>query len=172
MNWKNPAIPRHVVQMIPVDLTRKFLVMHRSNNVRSARNCWSFPSGMHDIGETIKQCAVRELKEEYGLNTLKYQNLGVYENIAPDKDAKEQYHWVITLGTCIVEDVTKAENKEPEKHDKMEFTNLDDFMSSDWWDNHQFHESFMTAIRPQFFHLFRKIDDAINNYGQHVEKSS
>ena len=62
-----PAIPRSVVQMVPVDLEGRLLVMHRSDKVRSAKNVWSFPSGLHDIGETQEQSVARELLEEYDL---------------------------------------------------------------------------------------------------------
>lgn len=111
--------PYPVVQMLVYDSQERFLLMHRSKENRSAANVWSFPSGLHDIGETQKECALRELEEEYGLQGETYWPLGVYENIAGDENATQQFHWVITFAAVRVADVTQAVNKEPHKHDVM-----------------------------------------------------
>jgi ADP-ribose pyrophosphatase YjhB (NUDIX family) len=140
--WKEPAVPRTAVQVIPIDIAGDILMMHRSNNVRSARNVWSFPSGLHDIGELSHECGRRELQEEYGLIGIRHTLLGVYENIAGDSDAVEQYHWLIVLMGVLVQDVNAAINKEPEKHDQMKTLEAA-CLEFDWfWDDHPFHPSF------------------------------
>lgn len=149
MKWKPPPtkpVPLHVMQMIPFDYQERVLVMHRSSKVRSARNCWSFPSGLHDIGESYRLCAHRELNEEYGLVSKQIYPMGLYENIAGDSDAEEQYHWVITVVGALVDDVRVAVNKEPKKHDGMrtdltltEMLNVEKFLLE-----HTFHKSFST----------------------------
>jgi ADP-ribose pyrophosphatase YjhB (NUDIX family) len=136
--WKEPAVPRHVIQMLVGDGT-KYLIMHRSNNVRSARNVWSIPSGEHEIGETIQACAYRELEEEYGLVALDHVLLDQYENIAGD-ESPPHYHWVISLYGIKVEDVTKAINREPDKHDQMIFPTHQE-LNKEFFESHQFHPS-------------------------------
>ena len=145
--WKQPANPRTAVQMMAVDLEGNLLVMHRSKNVRSAANCWSFPSGLHDIGETQEATAVRELEEEYGLTgALSAKQLLTYENIAGDLNAEEQYHWVISLYVVVFPTVTVAQNKEPEKHDEMKFVHYSEIGFGKFFEAHQFHPSFHKAV--------------------------
>lgn len=142
--WKQPAVPRHVVQMFIVDQFGKLLLMHRSNNVHSARNVWSIPTGTHEIGESVATTIQRELMEEYGLHAQQHRLISQYENIAGDLDHPDdpQYHWVLSLFAVRVTDVTMAINREPEKHDKMEFVPLS-ILEDDvaFLEKYQFHKS-------------------------------
>lgn len=45
---------------------------------------WALPGGFVDIGETVEQAAVREAKEETGLEVCLKQLLGVYSDPARD----------------------------------------------------------------------------------------
>jgi 8-oxo-dGTP pyrophosphatase MutT (NUDIX family) len=164
MNWKptTVAVPLHVVQMIAVDPSRRMLLMHRGPNVRSARNVWSFPTGMHDVGESIPQTAVRELHEEYGLRCQGHSviPLGVYENIAGDPDATEHYHWVINVVAVFVPSLEVAVNKEPEKHDDMQFAPIHLWMDPRaLFAKYPFHASFIAWSSINYanimFELFR-----------------
>lgn len=150
MNWKKceEAVPRSAVQMIPFDAAEQVLLMHRSDKVRSARNVWSFPSGMHEIGNTLEAEAFRELKEEYDLTGLRSSLLGVYENIGGDPEpGAEQYHWVISVLAVEVVDVTMAVNREPDKHDKMEFTTIGELRRLSF-EKYPFHQSFQEWFYP------------------------
>lgn len=141
-NKFDDAIPVPAVQIIPVDKTGRVLVMHRSNNVRSAKNIWSFPSGLHDIGKTWWEVAQNEMTEEYGLKLLRAHPIGTYENIAGDA-GNHQWHWVVHVVTGLVEDITKSVNKEPDKHDRMEYVPLADLLTDAFWTKHPFHKSFV-----------------------------
>lgn len=142
--WKMPKepMPMSVVQVIPVDLMGRVLVMHRTDKVRSAKNCWSFPSGMHDIGKTIFEVAQNELVEEYGLAMRRAVRLGGYENIAGDAKEEAQYHWVINVLVALVNDVSAAVNREPERHDKFDVVNVRDIGSARFLAQYKFHETF------------------------------
>lgn len=136
--------------------------MHRSNNVRSARNVWSFPSGLHDIGETWDQTACRELEEEYSLkNCLGSCAIYAYDNIAGDSDSDEQYHWIMTVCVSVFDSLDNAENKEPEKHDEMRVIEVTELRSSRFWKVHQFHESFQKKFQPNRSILVDRIQDVI-----------
>ena len=148
MQWKEPAVPRHVIQMLIVDPNQRCLIMHRSNNVRSARNVWSIPTGEHEIGETIEQCAFRELEEEYGLIGNDITLLSQYENIAGD-ESPPHYHWILSIYGIHADDVTKAVNKEPDKHDQMIFPRMRD-ISDEFFDTHRFHVSLHDHLRLNF----------------------
>ena len=53
------SVPRHRD-------TGEYLILRRSQQV-SASGLWSFPGGKMEKGETVRQAALRELKEETGL---------------------------------------------------------------------------------------------------------
>jgi ADP-ribose pyrophosphatase YjhB (NUDIX family) len=52
------------------------LLLHR----RSDSKLWALPGGVMDIGETIAQCAEREVEEETGLTVRAYRVVGVYSD--------------------------------------------------------------------------------------------
>lgn len=155
MNWKLPAIPQSAVQVLVIDRPGRLLVMHRSATVRSAPNVWSFPSGLHDIGEMQEDCARRELEEEYGLtDILGITRLGLYENIAGDANAAEQYHWNVSVFAALVPDVEAAVNREPDKHDRMEFVHAHAICDKEFYAEHPFHPSFERWIIPRSQRVF------------------
>lgn len=132
--------------MFVVDMKDRLLLMHRTDKVRSAKNVWSIPSGTHELGETIFDCASRELLEEYGLEIECMQFVDQYENIAGDEPDQEQYHWVMTLLMVRVADVTKAINREPDKHDKMETLPYTLLANDSFLADYQFHTSLQQRL--------------------------
>ena len=52
------------------------VLLHR----RRDSGLWALPGGVMDIGETIGQCAEREVEEETGLTVQAYRLVGVYSN--------------------------------------------------------------------------------------------
>ena len=57
------------------------LVRHRKGN----RQYWVLPGGRLEYGETFEECAVREIKEETGLDVEVERFLFLSEAIAPDR---------------------------------------------------------------------------------------
>jgi 8-oxo-dGTP pyrophosphatase MutT (NUDIX family) len=140
--FRDPAVPRHAIQCLVIDRHERVLVIHRSDKVRSAKNVWSFPSGLHDIGETIEITMVRELHEEFALTPSSFGYLGVYENIAGDPTLTEHYHWVISVFAVLVEDLGYTINREPDKHDQFHLVQLCDL--DDLTTAYEFHTTFTT----------------------------
>jgi 8-oxo-dGTP pyrophosphatase MutT (NUDIX family) len=60
---------------IVVDNDGRFLLQRRRDNRR-----WALPGGVMDIGETIAQCAEREVQEETGLTVKAYHLVGIYSD--------------------------------------------------------------------------------------------
>lgn len=118
------ALPYVTVCIIPFDKTRKFPIIWRTENVRSAKNQWSLPTGLHEPGFTLGEQACNELNEELGLtgNPDTWRFLTTYENILP----KDNYHWVISMGTIAVRSLGELTNKEPDKHGEIRL--IDPFM--------------------------------------------
>lgn len=64
------------------------LLIKRSDKSEAYPNSWALPGGFLDKGESLEQCAVRELKEETGLVAENLMPMGVYSK--PDRDPRSQ----------------------------------------------------------------------------------
>lgn len=131
------------------DETGRFPILFRGPNVRSARNIWSLPSGLHENGFTLAGQFCNELQEECNLTAdpATARKIGVYENIAPDMPEDEsaaQWHWVIHILAVRVKTLETFINKEPDKHPEIKFITVSDLLDSlqhDTW-----HPSLRTAL--------------------------
>ena len=56
---------------------------------------WSIPGGLVEIGERVSDAAVREAKEETGLDVDLVRVIGVVDKIIRDDDSNVKYHFVI-----------------------------------------------------------------------------
>jgi 8-oxo-dGTP diphosphatase len=61
---------------------------------------WSIPGGVLEIGETLRQAAVREALEETGLTVTTGELLGVFDRILSDADKRTRYHYVLIDFLC------------------------------------------------------------------------
>jgi 8-oxo-dGTP diphosphatase len=61
---------------------------------------WSLPGGVLECGETLREAAVREAREETGLEVETVDMLGVYERIIPGDDGRTRYHYVLIDFLC------------------------------------------------------------------------
>jgi 8-oxo-dGTP diphosphatase len=61
---------------------------------------WSIPGGMLEVGERVREAAVREVLEETGLTVETADLLGVYDRILRDSSGKTRYHYVLIDFLC------------------------------------------------------------------------
>lgn len=61
---------------------------------------WSIPGGVLEVGETLREAAVREALEETGLTVETADLLGVYDRILHDADERTLYHYVLIDFLC------------------------------------------------------------------------
>lgn len=110
--------PYATVGAVVFDSKGRTALLHRGKNVRSAKNCWSVITGLHEEGLSFKQQLANEIREEIGVEAIGDPHpIGFYENIVTHET--DNYHWVILMFVQEVEDLDKAINQEPDKHDDM-----------------------------------------------------
>ena len=131
-NWNKIEAPRPqvVVAGFAVRPDGKFPVLYRTDKVRSAKNCWSLPSGMHEIGLTYDQQFSNELEEELGLVTLKVEGKAVstyHEPLVGYENILEGWHWCINMMVILVEDA-EIINKEPDKHSEIRWVHFEEML--------------------------------------------
>jgi ADP-ribose pyrophosphatase YjhB (NUDIX family) len=65
-----------VVAAVLIEMDSRLVMIRRANE--PGQGLWSFPSGYVDRGEPVETAAIREVKEETGLNVSLTGFLGVY----------------------------------------------------------------------------------------------
>ncbi len=61
---------------------------------------WSIPGGVLEVGELVREAAVREAREETGLTVEAVELLGVYDRVLRDPEQRVQYHYVLIDFLC------------------------------------------------------------------------
>ena len=61
---------------------------------------WSIPGGVLEVGETLREAAVREAMEETGLTVEPGELLGVFDRVLRDSDGRTRYHYVLIDFLC------------------------------------------------------------------------
>jgi 8-oxo-dGTP diphosphatase len=89
------------------------LLIQRAQRVDEGK--WGFPGGTLELGETLTDCAERELREEAGVEANSVGVLTAYDYIGRDADRRVRFHYTLV---CVVLDwrAGEGEVREPEVH--------------------------------------------------------
>jgi 8-oxo-dGTP diphosphatase len=71
----------------------KILLEKRKNEPGKGK--WSIPGGLVELGESVEQTVIREVKEETGLEVEKPEHIDVVDNVIRDENGVVKYHFVI-----------------------------------------------------------------------------
>ena len=71
----------------------KILLEKRKNDPGKGK--WSIPGGLVELGESVEQTVIREVKEETGLEVEKPEHIDVVDNVIKDENGEVKYHFVI-----------------------------------------------------------------------------
>lgn len=97
MKREFPEVPLVGVGAIVIEGDRVLLVKRAHPPIQGQ---WSIPGGVLEVGELVREAAVREAREETGLIVEPGELLGVYDRILRDVEKRVQYHYVLIDFLC------------------------------------------------------------------------
>jgi 8-oxo-dGTP diphosphatase len=111
-------VPRVGVGVLLIDSQDRVLLTLRKRAPEAG--CWSIVGGKVDFLENLEQCAVREAREEAGVEVVLIRLLCVTDHVLPD----EAQHWVAPayLGRIVG---GEPRNCEPDKTQEVKWFALD-----------------------------------------------
>ena len=96
MKREFPELPLVGVGAIIIEGSRVLLVKRAHTPLQAQ---WSIPGGVLEVGELIREAAVREAREETGLIVEPADLLGVYDRVLR-AEGRVQYHYVLIDFLC------------------------------------------------------------------------
>ncbi|MGC1371193.1 MAG: NUDIX hydrolase [Candidatus Sulfotelmatobacter sp.] len=97
MQREFPEVPLIGVGAIIIEGDRVVLVKRAHPPLQSE---WSIPGGVLEVGELVREGAVREAREETGLAVETIELLGVYDRVLRNPQQRVQYHYVLIDFLC------------------------------------------------------------------------
>jgi 8-oxo-dGTP diphosphatase len=97
MKREFPEIPLVGIGAIIVADDRVLLVKRAHPPIEGQ---WSIPGGVLEVGELLRDAAVREAREETGLIVETGELLGVYDRVLRGLENRVQYHYVLIDFLC------------------------------------------------------------------------
>lgn len=104
MSDQTPRNPLPTVDILVHHPARGVLLIERANPPHG----WALPGGFIDYGESAEAAAVREAREETGLDVVLTDLLGVYS--APDRDPRQHTLSVVYLAEAFDLSALKADD--------------------------------------------------------------
>jgi ADP-ribose pyrophosphatase YjhB (NUDIX family) len=107
MQREFPEVPLVGVGAIIIEDSRVVLVKRAHPPLQAE---WSIPGGVLEVGELVRDAAIREAREETGLTVEPGELLGAYDRVLRDADQRVQYHYVLIDFLCrrVVGDIAAA----------------------------------------------------------------
>ncbi len=97
MQREFPETPLVGVGAIIIENARVVLVKRAHPPLQAE---WSIPGGVLEVGELVREAAIREAREETGLTVDPGELLGVYDRVLRDANQRVQYHYVLIDFLC------------------------------------------------------------------------
>ncbi len=97
MKREFPEIPLVGIGAIIIEDSRVLLVKRAHPPIQGQ---WSIPGGVLEVGELVREAAVREAREETGLIVEPGELLGVYDRVLRNEEKRVQYHYVLIDFLC------------------------------------------------------------------------
>lgn len=98
---RQPRTPLLTVDCVVFDKTGRLLLIKRGNPPFKGQ--YALPGGFVDVGETVEAAALRELKEETGVDGEIVRLIGVYSD--PDRDPRGH---TVSVSFLVRSEMTEA----------------------------------------------------------------
>ena len=138
--YPRPALTADCVVITKGEMPKLLLIQRGEEPYKGQ---WAFPGGFMEMDETTEQCAIRELKEETGLELSELHQIGAYSKV--DRDPRGR---TVTVAYLAVVDSTIAVEGQ------------DDAAKAEWWP--------LTTPPPLAFYHEDILKDAKALYGRIV----
>lgn len=93
MSRMYPSAPLVGVGVVVFNQLKQVLLVKRGNE--PAKGLWAIPGGNVELGEQVRETAIRELLEECNLVIEPQDLLGIVDLIMKDKNNRVQYHYIL-----------------------------------------------------------------------------
>ena len=88
-----PIVAVLAVVLRPMGQETRALIVQRAQQPNAGR--WGFPGGVLELGETVAEGAMRELKEETGIVAEPAGWLNIHDAISRDDEGRVQFHYTL-----------------------------------------------------------------------------
>ena len=88
-----PTAPLVGVGVVIFNEKKQVVLIKRGNEPK--KGLWAIPGGTVELGEQVRETAIREIKEECNINIELSDLIGVVDLILKDSNGKVQYHYVL-----------------------------------------------------------------------------
>lgn len=136
-NW-----PRRIARVFLFTTNNQLLLQRRASHVVSFPDLWDQSAGGHvDVGETEREAAIRELKEELGITNVPLTTIaeGVRSDQPDDYVFSYIYRGIVSPTTSLAPD--------PDEVSTVRWFTLEEFESAVWNTSAQFVPTFVALYR-------------------------
>jgi len=87
--------PNHPVVGVGAIIVHKGKILLEKRKNAPGKGKWSVPGGLVELGESLEQAVIREVKEETGLEVEEPRLIDVVDDVSLDEKGTVKYHFVI-----------------------------------------------------------------------------